>query len=56
VVLLPPPFPPILMLPFDPCHHLDVLVPHLELEVALVLSKKVDLTFVFTVVAHRLSP
>jgi hypothetical protein len=56
VVLLPPPFLLVLVLPLDPCHRLDVPVPHLELRVAPLLRKKVDLALVVSMVAHRISP
>jgi hypothetical protein len=56
VVVLPLPFPLVLVLPLNSCHHLDVLVPHLELGAAPLLRKKVDLALVVLVVAHCLSP
>jgi hypothetical protein len=46
----------VLMLPLDPYHPLDVLVPHLELGDAPLLRKKVDLALVVPMVAHCLSP
>jgi hypothetical protein len=55
VVILPPcPFLP--MLPLDPCLHLEVPVPHLDLGVAPLLRKKVDLVPIVPEVAHHLSP
>jgi hypothetical protein len=55
VVLLPPcPFRHVL--PLDPCLHLEVPVPHLELEVAPLLRNMVDPTLVVPVVAHHLFP
>jgi hypothetical protein len=42
--------------PLDPCLHLQVPVPNLELGVALLLRKKVDLVPVVPKVAHHLSP
>jgi hypothetical protein len=56
VVLLHPLFLLVLVLPLDPCYYFEVLVPHLELEVAPSLRKKVDLALVVPMVAHRLSP
>jgi hypothetical protein len=56
VVLL---FPPCLLvheLPLDQCHCLKVPVPHLNLEVAPSLRKKVNLVLVVPMVAHHLSP
>jgi hypothetical protein len=55
VVFLPPLFLLVLVLPLDPCYHLKIHVPHLELGATPSLRKKVDLALV-TVVAHRLSP
>jgi hypothetical protein len=46
----------ILVLPFNSCLHLEVPVPHLELGVALVLRKMVDLDLVVPAVAHHLLP
>jgi hypothetical protein len=44
-------------LPLDPCQHLEVPIPHLYLEVAPSLRKKVGLvSFVVPMVAHLLSP
>jgi hypothetical protein len=51
-VLLPP-YPILHVLPLDPCLHLEVHVPHLELGDAPMQRKKVDL--VVPVVAHHLS-
>jgi hypothetical protein len=56
VVLLLPPYLLVLTLPLDPCHCLEVPVPHLELGVAPSSRKKVDLALVVPTVAHRLSP
>jgi hypothetical protein len=56
MALLPPPFPIVLVLPLDPCHRLDVLVPHLEFRATPLWRKKVDLALVVPVVTHRLSP
>jgi hypothetical protein len=57
VVLLPPPCLIVHVLPIDPCHRLEVPVPHLDLGVAPSLRKKVDLIpFIFPMVAHHLSP
>jgi hypothetical protein len=42
--------------PLDPCHCLEVLVPHLYMELAPSLRKKVDLVIVVHVVEHHLSP
>jgi hypothetical protein len=53
VVLLPP-CPFLHVLPLEPCIHLEVLVPYLELGVALLLGKRVDL--VVLMVAHHLLP
>jgi hypothetical protein len=44
----------VLVLPLDPCHRLSVLVPHLELGVAPLWRKKVDLALVVPMVVHRL--
>jgi hypothetical protein len=54
VVLLRPPCLLVHALPLDPCHHLEVHVTHLDLEVVPSFMKKVDLAFVVPVVAHRL--
>jgi hypothetical protein len=56
VVLFPPPFFLVLVLNLDPCHHPNVLVPHLELGAAPLLRKKVDHALVVPMVAHCLSP
>jgi hypothetical protein len=44
------------VLPLDSCLHLEVPIPHLELGVAPVLGKMVDLDLVVPVVAHHLLP
>ena len=41
--------------PLDPCHCLEVLVPHLYMELAPSLRKKVDLILDVPVVARHLS-
>ena len=56
MVLLPPPFLLILVLPLDPCRRLVVHVPHLESEDAPSLMKRDGLALVVPMVAHRLSP
>jgi hypothetical protein len=56
VVLIPPPFLLILVLPFDPCRCIEVHVPHIKLGIAPPLRKKVDLVLDVPVVSHRLSP
>jgi hypothetical protein len=56
LVVLLPPYHVLHVLPLDPTLHLDVLVPHLELEGAPLLRKKVDLALVVPAVAHHLSP
>ena len=56
MVLLLPPCPLDHALPLNPCLHLEVPVPNLELGVAPLLRKKVDLVLVVPVVAHHLSP
>jgi hypothetical protein len=43
-------------LPLDPCHRLEVPLPHLELGVAPLLRKKVDPILVVLVLAHHLLP
>jgi hypothetical protein len=55
-VVLVPPCPFLHVLPLDPCLYLEVSVPHLELGVAPLLRKRVDLVLVVPVVAHHLSP
>ena len=52
MVLLIPPCPLVHVLPLVPCHHLEVLVPRLDLEVAPSLRKKVDLVLVLAVTRH----
>jgi hypothetical protein len=52
-VLLPP-YPFLHVLPLDPCLHLEVPVPHLDLGDAPVFRKMVDLVLVVPVVAHLL--
>jgi hypothetical protein len=47
VVLLTPPFLLVLVLPLDPCHCLEIPVPRLELGVAPLLRKRVDLALLF---------
>jgi hypothetical protein len=42
--------------PLDPCHCLDILVPHLDLEVMPLLRKRFDLVIVVPAVTHHLSP
>jgi hypothetical protein len=44
------------VLPLDSCLHLEVLVPHVELGVAPVLRKMVDLVLVVPAIAHHLLP
>ena len=44
------------MLPLDPTHLLEVPVPHVELGVAPVLRKIVDLVLVVPTIAHHLLP
>jgi hypothetical protein len=56
VLLLPPPFIFVLVLPLDPCHRLEVPVPHLELGFALLSRKKVDPVLGVPKIAHRLLP
>jgi hypothetical protein len=55
MVLLLPPCLPIHVLILGPCHCIEVPVPYLDLEVAPLLRKMVDLVLVPTV-AHHLSP
>ena len=55
VVLLPL-YPFLHVLPLDSCLHLEVHVPHLELGVAPILRKMVDLYLFVIVVAHHLLP
>jgi hypothetical protein len=43
-------------LPLDPCLHLEVHVPHLELGVVPLLRKMVDSVLVVPMVAHHLLP
>jgi hypothetical protein len=56
LVVLLPSYVVLHVLPLDPCLHLEVLVPHLELGDAPVLRKMVDLDLGVPVVAHHLSP
>jgi hypothetical protein len=44
------------VLPLDPCLHLEVHVPHLELGIASVLRKMVDHVLVVPEVTHHLLP
>jgi hypothetical protein len=53
VVFLPPLFHIVLMLPLDPCRHLEVPIPHLELGVAPSSRKKVNLVLVVPVFTHH---
>jgi hypothetical protein len=53
-VLLLPPCPFILVLPFDLCLLLEVLVPHLDLRAAPLLRNTVDLVPIVPEVAHHL--
>jgi hypothetical protein len=55
VVLLPP-YPILHVLPLDPCLHLEVPVPHLELKGAPKSRKMVDLNLVVLAVAYHLLP
>jgi hypothetical protein len=54
MVHLPPPYLLAHTLPLDPCYHLEVLVPHLDLGVASSLRKKVDLVLVVPMATHLL--
>jgi hypothetical protein len=56
VVLLLPPCLFVHALPLDLCHCLEVPVPHIDLEVAPLLRKKVDLVLIVPKVTHQLSP
>jgi hypothetical protein len=54
VLLLPCPF--LHVLPLDPCLHLKVHVPHLELGIAPLLGKMVDHALIVPVITHHLLP
>jgi hypothetical protein len=57
MVLLLPPCLLVHVLPLDPCHCLEVSVPHIDLGVAPSLRKKVDLVpSAVPMVTHHLSP
>jgi hypothetical protein len=48
------PCPFLHVLPLDPCLHIEVPVPHLELGVAPLLRKMIDPVLVVPMVAHHL--